>query len=66
MKTRMTEKMWQELEPVLAKLNAGYKVEFDNHHGIPEMLVYVDTIGIMRLDMDTDDLDNETANETAE
>lgn len=48
MKTRMTMDMWKELEPVLAKFNAGYKVEFDNHHGIPEMLIYVDTIGIMR------------------
>ena len=48
MKTRMTMDMWKELELVLAKLNAGYKVEFDNHHGIPEMLIYVDTIGIMR------------------
>lgn len=50
MKTRMTMEMWTQLEPVLAKLNAGYKVDFDNHNGIPEMLIHVDTISIMRRD----------------
>ena len=48
MKTMMTLEMWKELEPVLAKLNAGYKVDFDNHNGIDEMVVHIDTIGIMR------------------
>lgn len=47
MKTRMTMDMWKELEPVLAKLGAGYKVDFDNHNGIPEMVIHMDTIGIM-------------------
>lgn len=48
MKTRMTMEMWKEVEAVLAKNDAGYKVDFDNHNGIPEMLIHVDTISIMR------------------
>ena len=52
MKTMMTMEMWRELEPVLAKLNVGYKVEFDNHNDIDEMLIYIDPIGVMRPDTD--------------
>lgn len=48
MKTMINMAMWKELEHVLCKLNVGYKVGFDNHHGIPEMLITVDTIGLMR------------------
>ena len=48
MKTRMTMDMWKELEQVLAKLGVGYKVDFDSYNGIPEILIYVDTIGIMQ------------------
>jgi hypothetical protein len=48
MKTRMTVEMWHELEVVMAKLGAGYKVDFDSHNGIPEMVIHVDTIGVMR------------------
>jgi hypothetical protein len=48
MKVMMTVDMWKEVEAVLAKNGAGYKVDFDNHHGIPEMLISIDTIGVMR------------------
>lgn len=48
MKVMMTIDMWKEVEAVLAKNGAGYKVDFDNHHGIPEMLISIDTIGVMR------------------
>ena len=51
MKTMITLEMWSELEPVLARLNAGYKVDFDNHNGIAEMLIHIDTIGIMRREL---------------
>ena len=51
MKTMMTIEMWDELEPVLAKLGAGYKVIYDNHHGIPEMVIQMDSIGVMRYDV---------------
>ena len=51
MKTEMTVKMWRELEAVMAKLGAGYKVGFDNHNGIPEMIIHVDTIGVMLPDV---------------
>lgn len=47
MKTRMNEKMWRQLEEVLHKLGAGYKVDIDNHLGIPEMVIHIDTIGVM-------------------
>jgi hypothetical protein len=48
MKTIMTTDMWRELEAVLAKLNVGYVVSFDNHNGTDEMLINVSTIGVMR------------------
>lgn len=51
MKTMMTLEMWNELEPVLAKLNAGYKIDFDNHNGIAEMLIHIDSIGVMRREL---------------
>lgn len=47
MKTRMNEKMWRQLEEVLHKLGAGYKVDVDNHLGTPEMVIHIDTIGVM-------------------
>lgn len=47
MKTLMNEKMWRELEKTLIQLGAGYKVDIDNHHGIPEMVIHIDTIGVM-------------------
>lgn len=47
MKTRMNEEMWRRLEELLLRLNAGYKVDVDNHHSIPEMIIHIDTIGVM-------------------
>lgn len=47
MKTRMNMEMWRELEQKLLQLGAGYKVDVDNHHGIPEMVIHIDTIGVM-------------------
>lgn len=52
MKTMINMPMWLELEAVLTKLNVGYKVDFDNHNGIAEMLIHVDTISIMRREDD--------------
>lgn len=51
MKTMMTLDMWQEIEPVLARNGVGYKVIFDNHNGIEEMVINIDTIGLMRRDL---------------
>lgn len=51
MKIMMTMEMWNELEPILAKLGAGYKVIYDNHHGTPEMVIQMDSIGVMRYDV---------------
>lgn len=48
MKTMVNMKMWNDLEKVLASLNVGYKVSFDDHNGIAEMIIEVDTIGILR------------------
>jgi hypothetical protein len=47
MKARMNIKMWCELEQKLVQLGAGYKVDVDNHLGIPEMVIHIDTIGVM-------------------
>jgi len=51
MKTHMNEKMWRQLEEVLHRLGAGYKVDIDNHHGIPELVIHIDTIGVMLSDL---------------
>lgn len=51
MKSVITLEMWHELEAVLAKINAGYNVIFDNHHGINEMIIEIHTIGVMRTDI---------------
>lgn len=47
MKTHMNEEMWRRLEELLHTLGAGYKVDVDNHNGIPEMVIHIDTIGVM-------------------
>ena len=47
MKARMSVKMWRELEQKLLELGAGYKVDVDNHLGTPEMVIHIDTIGVM-------------------
>ena len=51
MKSVITLEMWKELESVLAKINAGYNVVFDDHHGINEMIIDIHTIGVMRTDI---------------
>lgn len=47
MKTLMNMKMWRELEQKLIQLGAGYKVDVDNHLGTPEMVIHIDTIGVL-------------------
>ena len=48
MKQLILYKDWIELENVLKKFQIGYKVEFDAHNTIKEMLINIDTIGIYR------------------
>lgn len=47
--------MWHELETVLAKLNVGYNVLFDNHNGINEMIIETHAISVMRTDIQNDE-----------
>ena len=46
MVTRLNTEMWKELEMVLIKYGAGYKVEIDNHLGKPELNIHLDTIKV--------------------
>jgi hypothetical protein len=39
---------WPSLEELLMRLRVGYQVQFDDHHGVAEMLININTIGIMR------------------
>ena len=55
MKDMINLEMWNKLETVLTKLNVGYKVDFDNHNGFNEMIINIDTFGIMRDDVDNED-----------
>lgn len=48
MKNYITKEMWSQLENSLAKYNIGYSVVFDDHKGIPEMIITVNTISINR------------------
>lgn len=50
MKSLMTYDNWLELEHKLASLSVGYKVTYDNHLGVPEMIITIDTIGVYRTD----------------
>lgn len=50
MKSLMTYDNWLELEHKLASLGVGYRVTYDNHLGVPEMIITIDTIGIYRND----------------
>ena len=54
MKSTITLEMWHELETILVKLNAGYNVIFDNHHGTNEMIIEICTLGVMRTDIQKD------------
>lgn len=55
MKARMSVKMWRELEQTLIQLGAGYKVDADNHLGIPEMVIHIDTIGVLLAEEEEED-----------
>ena len=48
MKTMISYSDWPSLEELLMRLRIGYKVQFDDHHGVAEMLIDINTIGIMR------------------
>ena len=48
MKTIISYSDWPSLEELLMRLRVGYQVQFDDHHGVAEMLININTIGIMR------------------
>lgn len=48
MKTMISYSDWPNLEELLMRLRIGYQVQFDDHHGVAEMLININTIGIMR------------------
>lgn len=48
MKNYITKEMWSQLENIFAKYNIGYSVMFDDHKGVPEMIITVNTISINR------------------
>lgn len=52
MKHSITWGEWKNLEKILMRANIGYNVIFDNHHGMVEMLIDVNTISIMRKEED--------------
>lgn len=52
MVTRLNAEMWKELEQVLIKYGAGYKVEIDNHLGKPELNIHLDTIKVFMPEID--------------
>ena len=54
MKARLNIKMWRELEQKLIQLGVGYKVDVDNHLGAPEMVIHVDTIGVLLAEEEKD------------
>lgn len=47
-KTMITYAVWQKLEKALMDARVGYSVTFDDHHGVAEMLIDVQNIGVMR------------------
>ena len=48
MKTMISYSDWPSLEELLMRLRIGYQVQFDDHHSVAEMLIDINTIGIMR------------------
>ena len=48
MKTMISYSDWPSLEELLMRLRVGYQVQFDDHHDVAEMLIDINTIGIMR------------------
>lgn len=51
MKATILIEDWLDLEEILAKLQIGYKVNYDKHNGIPEMLIDLDTISVHRREL---------------
>ena len=51
MKATILIEDWLDLEAILAKLQIGYKVIYDNHNGTPEMLINLDTISVYRREL---------------
>ena len=47
-KTLLSYADWQKLEKALMDARVGYEVIFDDHHGVAEMLIDVQNIGVMR------------------
>ena len=47
-KTLISYADWQKLEKALMDARVGYEVIFDDHHGVAEMLIDIQNIGIMR------------------
>ena len=58
MKSYITKEMWSQLENIFAKYNIGYSVIFDDHNGVPEMLVTANTISIYRPEEMLEDEEN--------
>lgn len=47
-KTLISYADWQKLEKALMDARVGYEVIFDDHNGVAEMLIDVQSIGVMR------------------
>ena len=47
-KTQITYADWQKLEKALMDARVGYSVIFDDHHGVAEMIIGIQHIGVMR------------------
>lgn len=47
-KTLISYVDWQKLEKALMNARVGYEVIFDDHNGVAEMLIDVQSIGVMR------------------
>ena len=46
---------WQKLEKALMDARVGYSVIFDDHHGVAEMIIGIQHIGVMRAEEDNED-----------
>jgi hypothetical protein len=47
-KVQITYADWQKLEKALMDARVGYSVIFDDHHGVAEMVIGIQHIGVMR------------------
>lgn len=48
MKTMISYSDWPSLEDLLMRLRIGYQVQFDDHNGMAEMLININTLGVIR------------------